>query len=72
MVRILGAGEKDYLQVPATVNTEDSTFSFSLPEEIGQLNAEELKGKLKLYSVAISLDGGSNFDRSETPILLVK
>lgn len=72
VVRIIGAKEGAYLQVSATINPDDSTFSFIVPEDIGQLTPEESKGKLKLFSIAVSLDGGSNFDRSDGPILQIK
>ena len=72
IARIFGADEGSFLQIPTLVNTDDSTFSFILPEEINTLTPEEQKGKVKYFFISISLDGGFNFDRSETAVLPIK
>ena len=70
LVRIVGA--EDNMDGPATIDYNESTVTFVIPEEITGIKAAETKGKAKHYYVGISIDGGASFDRSETAVLALK
>ena len=72
IVRLIGGKGNSLDVVNAIVNEEESTVSFVIPEEVSSLLAAETKAKVKYYFVAISIDGGLTFDRSETAILGLK
>jgi hypothetical protein len=74
VVRLRGVNDK-YVDVDGTVGdtseeTGNGTFSFQMPENLGEIECHA-KGKEKSLYVDISIDGGVSFDKSEVLNLVV-
>lgn len=68
----LGGSDGQTLECEGAVHVEEGSLSFALPDDLASLAAAEVKGKTKYYYVHVSIDDGSTFDRSDTPIIALK